>query len=44
MSLAEDTIGQFRVDPRHSGMVGKPNLRLDSPLEDKDLKSEDKDL
>ena len=24
MSLARDTVGQFRDDPSHSGMVGKP--------------------
>jgi len=24
MSLARDTVGQFRDDPGHSGMVGKP--------------------
>jgi len=25
MSLAQDTVGQFRDDPGHSGTVGKPN-------------------
>jgi len=25
MSLARDTVGQFRDDPGHSGTVGKPN-------------------
>ena len=26
MSLARDTVGQFRDDPGHSGTVGKPTI------------------